>query len=116
MVEPGSIKNILETYKKHGWRLERVLLSPESKMEPGKAEELFGDAETRESTMDAAWFSRRSRPGVVAWELRRFGGTPFAIFRNVPDGTGPEEFEAILRDAESDLKSAEFRTEPESLN
>ena len=103
MDERDSISEILETYKRHGWELRRVLLSPELKERLGNtASSLFGDAEVRESDTDAAWFSRRSRPGVVAWELRRFGGTPFAIFRNVPDDTRGDEFEAILKDAERD--------------
>ena len=105
-----EIGEIIATYAKHGWKLRRVLLSSRLRMElRDRSAELFAGAEIRDSGVDGSWFSRRSRGDAEAWELRRFGGTPFALFRNIPDETPEGEFESILADAEEELAAAAFR-------
>ena len=81
MITEKQIAEILSLYKKHGWKLSRVLLSAElEKNLSGKLENLFGAAEIASSKMDAAWFTRTSKNNRTAWELRRLSDAPFALF------------------------------------
>jgi hypothetical protein len=80
MIETHEIQEILAQYKKHGWNLSRVLLSAPTKQNLSDSpENLFGDVEIISSDTDAAWFSRASGKYRETWELRRLGGTPFAL-------------------------------------
>lgn len=81
MISEAQIAEILSLYKKHGWTLSRVLLSAElEKNLSGKTENLFGSAEIVSSEINAAWFSRPSKGGNQAWELRHLSDAPFALF------------------------------------
>lgn len=81
MISEAQIAEILSLYKKHGWNLSRVLLSAElEKNLSGKTENLFGSAEIVSSEINAAWFSRPSKGGSQAWELRHLSTAPFALF------------------------------------
>ncbi len=98
MTTAAHIGDIVSLYAKHGWKLRRVLLSKPA----DSAVESLGlqDAEIRESTIDALWFSRRSRPETESWELRRLVGTPFALVEVFDDGTPDDEIEERLREVE----------------
>lgn len=101
MIDEESIVAILQMYAKHGWILRRVLLSAEAKTAIlPSAGSIFGDAEIRESPLDALWFSRRSRPGDETWELRRLGGSPFALVAVILD-TETGSRESVLKDIEA---------------
>lgn len=81
MITEAQIAEILSLYKKHGWTLSRVLLSAAlEKYLAGKKENLFGTADIASSPIDAAWFSRPSKGGSDAWELRHLSTAPFALF------------------------------------
>lgn len=81
MIDAQQIQEILTQYRKHGWNLSRVLLSPAtSKTLSASIEHIFGGVEITSSETDAAWFSRPSGKNGEAWELRRLSGTPFALF------------------------------------
>lgn len=105
MIRAGQIAEILALYKKHGWILRRVLLSDELKKSLGsELETLFGDAEIRSSDVDAAWFSRQSKPEQETWEIRRLSETPFALME-IFDAEDDEEIrEETLRETEEKLK------------
>ena len=86
MIDAEQIQEILTQYRKHGWKLSRVLLSePTRKILTASLKKLFGDAEIVSSGIDAAWFFRASGKGGEAWELRRLSETPFALFEMFDD-------------------------------
>ena len=103
MIDAANIAEILATYKKHGWILRRVLLSAAAKEKLGDARKrLFGEIESTESMIDAAWFSRPPKEGGVAWEIRYLGEIPFALLTKT-DESHPD-FESDLKDIESRLR------------
>ena len=73
------IKEILATYRKHGWRLRKALLRPETRAEL-KDESWSGDAIIESGQLDALWFSRSSQQNREAWELRLISATQYALF------------------------------------
>ena len=102
MIDAKTISEIIATYKKHGWILRRVLLSAELKKYLGNhIDALFGSIIVIDSAIDAAWFSRPPKSGVVAWEIRYLGEIPLALLENV-DEDDPA-FENSLRSVESRL-------------
>lgn len=102
MIDADEIKGIIATYERHGWILRRVLLSERLKDRLGAAQ--FGGVPVVDSKIDAAWFSRPPKPGGVAWEIRYFGGTPFALLEHI-DEDDPE-FETALHSVESRLRES----------
>lgn len=96
------IREIVDTYLKHGWILRRVLLSEAAKNTlSGSESELFGDIATSPSEIDAAWFSRPPTDGETAWELRYLGDVAYALLVSV-DESSPD-FEASLGEIETQL-------------
>ena len=107
MIDADSVRQILAQYEKHGWVLRRVLLS--GSLRPSlldSAGSLFGDAEVRPAEIDALWFSRSSRPGVTAWEIRHLSNHPYALVTSVRDEFSPEEAGSVLADTEAKLAAA----------
>ena len=103
MIDASAIAEIITTYKKYGWILRRVLLSPELAEKLGdSADTLFGDAPISDSAVDAAWFSRPPAVGEVAWEIRYLGDIPYALLAKV-DESDPG-FENILQVVEERLR------------
>jgi hypothetical protein len=75
------IREILATYKKHGWELRRLLLLPETRAELVNHDELmFAGVRIDDAHVDALWFSRSSPGKREAWELRLLAETPYALF------------------------------------
>lgn len=101
MTNDAAVAAIIEQYESHGWKLRRVLLSPEMDGSAG-----FGDAEVRTSEQGGLWFSRRSQPDREAWELRRVSASPFAVIQIVPDGLTAQERDELLGEAEARMFSA----------
>lgn len=105
MIDAQGIRQLLDTYEKHGWVLRRVLLSDSSREHISFADaDLFSTAEIRRAGFDAAWFSRPPQVGSIAWELRSLGGKPFALVQHVDENS--TEFEDILAEVELRLQSA----------
>lgn len=105
MIDSASIREIIEVYKKHGWSLRRVLLSPQLRSFIGAdVDELFGDAGLQNSDLDAAWFSRTTKNDGTAWEIRHLSAAPFALLVVVIDEQA--ELEKALLDTESRLRDA----------
>ena len=108
----GRLKNfqdVLATYRKHGWRLARVLARPESLAEMrGEAEAdaavIFEGAAADESDVDAMWFTRPSAEGREAWELRLVGDTPYALFELFEPDEAEEDREDVRREMEARLR------------
>jgi hypothetical protein len=49
-------------------------------------------------------FSRRSKPGSEAWELRRVTGAPFALIAVVSTVDDVEQLEAALANIEDEMR------------
>ncbi len=105
------IGEIIAAYRKHEWRLERVLLRPETQKEltaPGS--NLFGEAIVREAVVDALWFSRPSHAGREAWELRLVAEPPYALFETFEADEVEEDREEVRREMEARLKEYAARS------
>ncbi|MBK8812383.1 MAG: hypothetical protein IPN69_16865 [Acidobacteria bacterium] len=86
MIDPNEVREILKLYAKHGWVLRRVLLSrPSSEALGETSNSLFGSVSVVTDDFDGLWFSRVSQPGSESWELRRLGGTPYALVTVLSD-------------------------------
>ena len=79
MNQVDRIKEILGTYEKHGWRLRRALLRPETRAELTD-KSWSEDASLEAGEFDALWFSRGSEQNREAWELRLISATQYALF------------------------------------
>ena len=87
---------IIATYRKHGWRLARVLMRQETRAKiSGPAEALFGDIAVEESSVDALWLTRPSSGGREAWELRLVADTPYALFETFEADEAEEDREEV---------------------
>lgn len=101
-----KLKEIIATYGRHGWRLQRVLLRPETRSEIAgpETDSLFESATVRESAVDALWFARPSHAGREAWELRLAGDTPYALFETFEADEEEEDREDVRREMEARLR------------
>jgi hypothetical protein len=76
------LAEIIDTYQRHGWKLQRVLLRPESRADlAAQADELLKEARLIDAGFDALWFARPSHDGREAWELRLAREQPYALFK-----------------------------------
>ena len=97
------IKEILATYEKHGWRLRRALLRPETRAALTD-ESWSGEASIEVGEIDALWFSRPSHEGREAWELRLLTENPFALFETFEVDETEEQREEMRREMEARLR------------
>lgn len=97
------IKEILATYEKHGWRLRRAVLRPETRAELTD-ESWSGDASLESGEIDALWFSRGSQQNREAWELRLISATQYALFEVFEADEPDEAREEVRREMEARMK------------
>ena len=95
MNQNERIKEILAIYEKHGWRLRRVLLRPETRAELNE-ESWTQDAQIETADLDAMWFSRASPQNREAWELRLIAANQYALFETF-EADEPETAREELR-------------------
>ncbi len=101
MISASQIQEILAQYRKHGWTLRRVLLcAPTRANLTDSLENLFGKTEILYFETDAAWFSRTSRIGREAWELRRLTQQPFALIEVFEE----EDEEEVREEAKHEME------------
>jgi hypothetical protein len=87
-------REIISTYERHGWKLRRVLLRPETKNAIQATDaDAFGGAEMLESDFDALWFARKSHANREAWELRLMSEQSYALFETFEADEAEEERE-----------------------
>ena len=104
-----NFSEVLALYRKHGWRLERVLMSAESRDALRRAGGGGDDALTfegvavRDCDFDAMWFRRAAQGGREAWELRLVGEPPFALFELFEADEEEEDREDVRREMEARL-------------
>lgn len=106
MIGREAIEQILAQYAKHGWKLRRVLLSEQSRQTTPDAADVFEGVEIRQSGLDGLWFSRSSRAGITAWELRHLSATPYALVENLNDSADEPDLELVLKRAETKMIEA----------
>jgi hypothetical protein len=106
MIDRTAVEAILEQYARHGWELRRILLTTETK---AGLRDFFAGKDVHDADLDALWFARRSRLGSESWELRRLGGSPFALVAVIDDDTGEEERESRLAATEDQMLEAAGR-------
>jgi len=105
MISADGIRAIIAQYDRFGWRLRRVLLTPElQKQLDGAGPPLFGNAEIVGSDLDAAWFSRPSRGNGVAWEIRRLDDFPFALVEVINVEAEDDSADEVFSRLEADLR------------
>jgi hypothetical protein len=134
-----NFRDVLAMYRKHGWRLARVLARAETLEElrsSARDDESHGESgggargesgeQTRggpgaltfegvavvESETDAMWFTRDAQGGREAWELRLVGETPYALFELFEADETEEDREDVRREMEARLR--ESAAPPES--
>jgi hypothetical protein len=98
-------------YRRHGWRLVRVLARPETleamRAPVGSQTEgaaLYEGAPVTESDVDALWFARASQGGREAWELRLVAEPPYALFEMFEADEEEEDREDVRREMEARLR------------
>ena len=104
-----KFQEILAQYRRHGWRLARVLARPETLAEMRgtdgtDAAVIFESAPAAGSAVDAMWFTRPSAEGREAWELRLVGDTPYALFELFEPEEEEEDREDVRREMEARLR------------
>ena len=106
MSQLKKFQEILAQYRRHGWRLARVLARPGTFAAPGAESggASFEGAPVTESEVDARWFARPSAEGREAWELRLVGETPYALFELFEADEEEEDREDVRREMEARLR------------
>jgi hypothetical protein len=104
----GKLKEIVETYARHGWRVRRALLRAETsaglQARPEIAALLNDASVSVEAAFDALWFARPSHQGREAWELRLVGDSPYALFETFEPDEAEEDREDVRREMEARLR------------
>lgn len=101
-----QFRETLATYRKYGWRLARVMMSADALAElrgaTGGAD--FETITPREFPFDAMWFVRPAEGGREAWELRRVGESPYALFELFEPDEAEDDREDVRREMEEMMK------------
>jgi hypothetical protein len=98
-------RETIATYHKHGWRLERVLMSEETRAQLAQdADASFENVAPQLAPVDALWFARVSHEGREAWELRLVAASPYALFETFEADESEEDREDVRREMEARLR------------
>ena len=105
MNQTDLFKEIIANYRKHGWRLERVLVRREISAEVRAQIQASGeDPRMGEAPVDAMWFARTSHGGREAWELRLVAESPYALLETFEADDAEETREEVRREMEARLR------------
>jgi hypothetical protein len=105
MSQIDRLHEIAATYKKHGWSLRRVLLTPETGALCGEPEQtLFADVKVVAAAIDALWFARPSHEKREAWELRLVADTPYALFETFESDETEAQREELRLEMEARMR------------
>jgi hypothetical protein len=110
VISEDGVREILSQYKRFGWQLERVLLTPDLKKSLGESiATLFENVSVVESDLDAAWFSRPAVNGRIALELRSLTNSPFALLDSSGPAAGESELAEIFSRVEDQMRERLIR-------
>ncbi len=114
MTQAARLFEILKTYRQHGWRARRVLLTAATRDELNVTPDVWRDELSNtivhEAEFDAVWFARAAGDssgddGVrEAWELRLIAATPFALFEMFEADEAEEDREDVRREMEAQMR------------
>ena len=105
MNQADLFREIIATYRKHGWRLERVLVRREISAEVGAQLQSSGqNPRIGEALVDALWFARSSNGGREAWELRLVAESPYALLETFEADECEEAREEVRCEMEARLR------------
>ncbi len=103
-----KFREALALYRRHGWRLARVLMRAETlellRREGGGGASEFEGAAVEESELDAMWLTRASAGGREAWELRLIADPPYALFELFEPDEAEEDRDDVRREMEARLR------------
>ena len=109
MIDKTLVTEIIETYRRYGWILRRVLITDQLKTALGDdPRAIFGGVPVIASDIDAAWFSRPPQDGSTAWEVRHLSSNPYALLEHIDESSA--DFEERLGAVETRLRAAARRT------
>lgn len=101
----------LATYRRHGWQLRRVLMRPATLAQlraatgtPADAAPQFEGIAVQPADFNAIWLARPSHGGREAWELRRIGEPPYALFELFEPDEVEEDRADVRREMEARLR------------
>jgi hypothetical protein len=97
-------QEIVSTYEKHGWKLQRLLLRSSSGQDRPRLAEAFPNIALVDSEIDAVWFARQSHGGREAWELRSIAQQPYALFETFEVDEIEEDREDARREMENKMR------------
>ena len=110
MSQIERLLEIVTTYRKHGWSLQRVLMTQETRDACREIEQTaLADAKVEVAEIDAAWFSRPSHEQREAWELRLVAHTPYALFETFEGDEEEEQREEVRREMEARMREQTAR-------
>ena len=105
MNQIDQLFEIVTTYRRFGWRLRRVLLTPDTASASAEREQaLFVQATVADSTIDALWFSRPSHDKREAWELRLVSEIAYALFETFESDETEEQREELRQEMEARMR------------
>jgi hypothetical protein len=105
MTTAQLIREIIATYTRHGWLLQRVLLQkPTQEQLALSARDILAEATVQESDFDALWFSRSSHAKREAWELRLIAAQPYALFEAFEEDESEEDRDEARREMENRMR------------
>ncbi len=113
MKQLQRFRETLALYRKHGWRLARVLMTRETLAELASGSDTAGSAPdarefegvtAMEAEFDAMWLQRPAAGGREAWELRLIAEPPYALFELFEADEAEEEREEVRREMEARLR------------
>jgi hypothetical protein len=106
MNQGDLFKEIIATYRKHGWRLARVLVRREISTEVTAQIQASGESPgIEEAPVDAMWFARPSHGGREAWELRLVAESAYALLETFEADKAEEAREEVRREIEVRLRN-----------
>ena len=104
MNQSERLLEIIATYQKHGWNLQRVLQTPGTGALFESRGTSVADAKVEAAAIDALWFSRPSHEQREAWELRLAADTPYALFETFESDETEEQREEMRREMEARMR------------
>ena len=98
------MEEIVATYRRHGWQLQRVLMRTATRAQLGEAATAFDGISIQNSEIDALWFSRASHKDREAWELRLIAEPQYALFESFNREQTEGQREGVRQEMEARMR------------